>query len=367
MSEKMRVFVNKNIIFLPFLILLFFLIILHPEKVMHYPNYVDWKTIVALLGLLIITTGIKESSFLRSVAQKHLRRINNERELALYFILLSSILAMFLTNDIALFIILPLTLSFQELLQNDIKKIIVFEAISVNVGSSLTPIGNPQNLFLWHEWNISFINFIIKMIPLFMIQFLILIAFCWIIFPARRLMPKPHNNDTKINKNLFIFSAVLLLGYILSIEFEIYYTIVFVLFLYLFLFRDVLRKADYALIVLFVVMFIDFHLFSELSLISDFISQFNLKNPSSVFMLSLLSSQLMSNVPASIFMSKFSHEWFSIAYGVNVGGNGIVFASLANIIALRFINKKKMYLEYHKYSLHYLVITGGLIYTLFFL
>jgi len=63
----------------------------------------------------------------------------------------------------------------------------------------------------------------------------------------------------------------------------------------------------------------------------------------------------------------FFDNWFAIAYGVNVGGNGIVIASLAIIIALRFINEKKTYLEFHKYSLLYLAITGGLTYVLFFL
>ncbi|RLF61709.1 MAG: hypothetical protein DRN33_06510 [Thermoplasmata archaeon] len=66
-------------------------------------------------------------------------------------------------------------------------------------------------------------------------------------------------------------------------------------------------------------------------------------------------------------MSKFSHNWFSIAYGVNVGGNGIAVASLANLIALRFAGGKKIWADFHKYSLLYLIVTGVLAYVIFFM
>ena len=71
-----------------------------------------------------------------------------------FLILFSVLLSTFLTNDVTLFIVIPLTVGIQNLVKNDISKLIVFEAISVNVGSALTPIGNPQNLFLWYKWNI---------------------------------------------------------------------------------------------------------------------------------------------------------------------------------------------------------------------
>ncbi|MBW9221629.1 hypothetical protein KKP97_01070 [Methanothermococcus sp. SCGC AD-155-C09] len=71
----------------------------------------------------------------------------------------------------------------QNLLKNDLSKLIIFEAISTNVGSTLTPIGNPQNLFLWQKWNISFMAFIIKTSPLVVLLFAILLIFAWIVFP----------------------------------------------------------------------------------------------------------------------------------------------------------------------------------------
>jgi Na+/H+ antiporter NhaD/arsenite permease-like protein len=86
-----------------------------------------------------------------------------------------------------------------------------------------------------------------------------------------------------------------------------------------------------------------------------------------VFLFSGLISQFISNVPASVFVSKFSDNWFAITYGVNVGGNGLVFGSLANIIAMRLAKNKQIWLSYHKYSIPYFLITGGIIYVLFFI
>ena len=92
--------------------------------------------------------------------------------------------------------------------------------------------------------------------------------------------------------------------------------------------------------------------------------QLNQVGTGSVFVYSLLISQIISNVPAAVFLSKFSSNWLAIAYGVNVGGNGIVIASLANLIALRMVGDKKIWSRFHRYSLVYLSISACLIYFL---
>ena len=120
-------------------------------------------------------------------------------------------------------------------------------------------------------------------------------------------------------------------------------------------------------ILLFITMFIDFHLIGRMQVLSNFVNSFNLGSNSAVFSLSLFFSQITSNVPAGILMSKFSPNWLSIAYGVNIGGNGTAIASLANLIALRLAGGKKIWVDFHKYSLLYLVVTAGMAYVLFFL
>jgi|Deesub1362A_J573_1020465.scaffolds.fasta_scaffold00039_143 Na+/H+ antiporter NhaD/arsenite permease-like protein len=355
--------IKNNYILLPFVFLMIVLSVLYPQNIRDYHTFVDWRTLAVLTGLLVITTAIKESFFFLKMIKKFFKRIDNERKLALTLIILASFLSMFLTNDIALFIVLPLTLAFQMYLQNSLQKLIVFETISVNVGSALTPIGNPQNLFLWHQWNISFFSFVMNMMPLFVILFFTLLMFGLVVFPSRKLYFRMPENVVDSNDRLFYLSTVLLLLFILAVEFAFsYYALPIILLIYAIFFRNVLRKVNWLLIVLVGIMFIDFHIISQMHIVSDFINQFDLHNSATIFALSLFSSQIISNVPASIFMSKFTDNWLAIAYGVNVGGNGLFIGSLANIIALKFINN---WLEFHKYSLAYFILTGSLVYVVF--
>ncbi len=364
--EKFRAWIDKNFILIPFLIVLLILSILYPQEVPLYPEFIDWRTVVALVGLLTIVTGIERSSYFERFSVNVLRMADTELKLSVYLVAIAVLLSMFLTNDVSLFIIVPLTLALQRFVQNDVKRIVILEAIAVNVGSTLTPIGNPQNLFIWHQWRIPFFGFVITMMPLFILLFLVLMAFCLCSSSSKRLS-LIATGEKGYDKRLFALSLSLLFLFVLSIELRFsYYVLPFIFLAYLLTFRDVLKRTDWVLIFLFVVMFIDFRMIGQIGTIYEFVTSFKLSSPKNSFIFSILFSQFMSNVPASIFMSKFTDNWFAIAYGVNVGGNGTLIASLANIIALRYINIRENFVKFHKYSFLYLLITAFLTYLIFF-
>jgi Na+/H+ antiporter NhaD/arsenite permease-like protein len=277
-------------------------------------------------------------------------------------------LSIFLTNDIALFITVPLTLGLTSIIQNDVKKLIIFQAIAVNTGSALSPIGNPQNLYLWHKWNIGFLSFMWHMAPLVLLLTVILILFIWFSFPGKPLAFHNKTENKKTDFRLFYFSFLLLIAFVMSIEVgHSLAAFAIVIALYLMLYPRLFLKIDWALPLLFIVMFIDFHLLSQIPVVTKFVAQFNIGRPSGNFLSGILYSQIISNVPATIFLSKFSNQWQAIAYGVNVGGNGLVIASLANLIALRFVKRRSIWFDFHKYSLSYLLVTGVLAYLFFFI
>jgi len=360
-------FIRDEYMLSSFLFLLILLSLLYPYKIKNYPAFVDWRTIIALAGLLIIATGIKESGYFYNISRRILAKLKSERGLCLFLILLSALLSPILANDITLFIVVPLTLSLQRFLRNSIKKIVIFEAIAVNAGSSLTPIGNPQNLFLWSKWNSSLWDFILKMLPLVALLLLLLLLFAIFVFGNSKLKIESGIDKIYIKKDLFALSFILMAIYLVSFELRwTHYLLPIIFLLYFILYRDVLPKVDWLLLLIFIIIFIDFHLISEIRLVSDFVNMMDLTNSANVFGFSLLSSQIISNVPASVFLSKFSNNWFAIVYGINVGGNGVVIASLANIIALRIVKDKRIWFDFHKYSLIYLAMSGILVYALFF-
>ncbi len=368
-TQHVIYFIRKEIVLLVFLLLLVILALYNPNEIVNYPRFVDWKTIIALAGLLIITTGLKESGYFSLFSAKAINRFKSERSLSFFLILFAAFLSTFLTNDISLFIVIPLTFSIQDLVKNNISGLIVFEAIAVNVGSALTPIGNPQNIFLWHNWSISSLVFIMNMLPMVIVLLAILFVFIWFVFPDKRIKFSKESrvNGTKV-KGLFTLSVILIIAYLISFELQqVKLLLPLVFILYFVFYRKVLLKVDWLLLLLFIIIFIDFHLISTLPAVSKNVQLINLKSAGNVFLFSGLISQFISNVPASVFVSKFSDNWFAITYGVNVGGNGLVFGSLANIIAMRLAKNKQIWLSYHKYSIPYFLITGGIIYVLFFI
>ncbi|NOZ26875.1 MAG: anion transporter [Chloroflexi bacterium] len=323
---------------------------------------VDWTTIASLAGIITITTGIKESGLFEGVAGWALDRLASERSLALFLVSLTAVSSAFLTNDIALVIVVPFTLSLQGLLQNDIKKVVVFEGIAANVGSALTPIGNPQNMVLWRDWGISFLAFVWHMAPLALVSVPTLLLFAALVFRGRALHTH-RAGDTRYDRRLAIWSLGLLLGCVVAFEVGAsVYVLPAILLAYVALDRDVLGRVDWSIIFILTLMFVDFRILSEMKWVSRWVWALDLGHARGVFISSVWLSQAISNVPTAIFLSRFSHNWRAILYGVNIGGNGLATASLANLIALRMVPDRRIWMEFHKYSLIYLLITAVLIY-----
>lgn len=323
----------------------------------HFLAFVDWNTIMTLSGLLLITMGVKESGFFYFLAYRISRQIHNERLLALFLIFVSALLSMFLTNDIALFIIVPLTLSLQDIADNDYSKMVVFEALAVNVGSALTPIGNPQNIFLWRQWGISFPVFIKEMAPLVLLLSVLLFAFTFLAFPKKNIKPN-HFQHPRVNRKMFFLSAILLILFILAIElkYEPYFLII-VFFSFLLFYRRVILKTDWALIFLFIFIFIDIRLLCQLKQSQYLLHQSDFGNVKTLFFSGALLSQIISNVPATVLLSQYSSHFKIMAYGVNIGGNGFIIGSFANLIALNFLRSKNKYLIFHLYSIFFFFAT----------
>ncbi len=103
-------------------------------------------------------------------------------------------------------------------------------------------------------------------------------------------------------------------------------------------------------------MFIDFEMLNRLESIKNLMNSIQM-NFYNVLNISIILSQIISNVPAAIFMSHFSNNYLAIAYGTDIGGNGLLIGSLANIIALRFLKNPKAYIEFHKYSFPFFILS----------
>lgn len=337
------------------------LTLLHPDAVVTYPQRVDWATIAALAGLLMLTTGLEESGFLQRAAFELLTRMHTERHLALLLVGASAVLASALTNDIALFIVVPLTLGLHGMASLPTSRLVIFEALAVNAGSVLTPIGNPQNLFLWHRSGIAFHGFVGEMLPLALILLGVLGVFTVLAFPARPIDTHEDIAPPPLTRGLLWSSLALYPVFIVLLDLHRpWWALAVVAGVFLVGFRRVVLLVDWALIVVFVLMFIDLRLLAEQPWICVAVDAIGLSDPARLYLSGVLISQLISNVPAAILLAEHSEHWRVIAYAVNVGGFGFMIGSLANLIALRLLGDKRAWWSFHAYSLPFLAVSATL-------
>ncbi len=358
-------FIKQEALFFISLFLMITFSVCYPFDIKNYLSYIDFPTIRALVGLLLITTALKQSNIFEKIVIFILQKIQTERGLAFLLVFCSLFLSMIITNDISLFVVVPLTMAFDKFMRNDVGKIIIFEAIAVNVGSGLMPIGNPQNIFLFRNWGISFVGFIENLSVLFFIQTIILFVFVFFVFPNKPINIAKITNKNTVNKQLLISSIVLFVGFIVAMELHfVKYFLFLTISWYLFFYKKVFREFDYFLIFTFILMFIDFRILANLEVVKNYMNSFDLSNHQTIFNLSIIISQIISNVPATIFMSEFSKDYQALAYGVNLAGNGLLIGSMANIIALRFYPNSKIYIQFHKYSILFFVLSYLFLYGL---
>lgn len=331
--------------------------VLRPEKIPIYPDLVNWPTIGTLLGLMILTKGLELSGWLRRIGQEIVFHIGSVRILALFLISSSAVLAMLLTNDIALFVVVPLTLRLGELVKLPMRRLVIFEALAVNTGSLLTPIGNPQNIFLWQLSGVHFGVFVLHMLPPFVIAALCLLLLTLWAFPVKRMHMDDNQPLLLPRRPLLLASLLLYIPFLVLADLhQVAAGLTLVTVVFLVGFPQLLRKIDWPLLLVFVLMFIDLDLLAQYPVLG----YLNLTHAGALYLAGTLGSQIISNVPAAILLSRYSSDWVTIAWAVNVGGFGFIVGSLANIIALRIGRQPGSFAAFHAWSVPFFLVVGAL-------
>ncbi|WP_301003578.1 SLC13 family permease [Arsukibacterium sp.] len=344
---------------LTLLMLLPLLLWLQPTSVHGVIVLIDWHTVAALAGLMLLSRALEDSGYLARFAARLLPCCHSERLLALLLLVFAALLSAIVTNDVALFILLPVTLTIGRLTGVAVGRLIIFLALAVNAGSALTPIGNPQNLLLWQASGYSFWQFSLMMAPLALSLLLLILLLSCAAFSSRKLhIVVPHDNSAD-SRRLFGWS---LAGYpliILAMEYQLAPAAALaVLLIYTLFKRGVILGIDWLLLLVFMLMFIDLSLLAQLPLLQQLAMQL-VALPAGSYSGAALLSQLISNVPAAIFLQHFTNEWRALSWGVTVGGFGLAIGSLANLIALRLAKQPGLWREFHYWSLP--VFAGSLV------
>ncbi|MDU3802266.1 SLC13 family permease [Paraclostridium bifermentans] len=335
-------------------------------------SYIDFKVLILLFNLMVVVVAFKELKVLDSIAISLLRKCSTYTSISFVLVFITFLASMVVTNDVALITFVPLSMVVAKKSDINVLKIVILQTLAANLGSSFTPMGNPQNLFIYSFYNLDPNDFFKITAPLVILSVLFLSV---IILKSKQFKLDLHLEDIEIeNKKDVIFFSILFAIILLSVFHIVDYRLAFsiTLLTVLILNKKLLTQIDYSLLITFIGFFIFIGNISIMDSIRSFMVGI-LNSPQSTFIASILSSQIISNVPATMLLSGFTNNFKELLLGVNIGGMGTLIASLASVISYKiytneFKNDSSTYLKcFTFYNVLGLIVTIPIVYLILFI
>lgn len=343
-----------------------------------YISYIDFRTLAILFCLMSIVAGLRNIGVFDKLAERLLAKVHGIGGVTVILVCLCFFMSMFITNDVSLITFVPFAIIIMKKLNPDtdskwMLKVIVMQTIAANLGSMLTPLGNPQNLYLYGKAGIGIAEFLKIMLPYTVCAFALLMAWIGLAFMVRK-RKLSHDGKTEIKQNKGLgsdedkastkrqkdplgasgskwgkkdaewiekFTAYLILFVIslLAVSHILPYGVPFALvFLYLLLRdRKILTQVDYSLLCIFIALFIFIGNLGRIPAFSQLLSDILTGRE---VVTSVIASQVMSNVPAAILLSGFTDHIRELVIGTNLGGLGTLIASMASLISFKYVAKE---------------------------
>ncbi|MBC8562604.1 SLC13 family permease [Jutongia huaianensis] len=373
--KRILIFIKKETVLVVAILLAVISIIFIPPD-QQYPEYIDFRTLGILFGLMTCVAGVQQLGVFDRLAGMLLRKVSGRMAITSVLVMLCFFSSMLLTNDVALITFVPFSLILlqrkKELFDEKwILRIVVMQTIAANLGSMLTPIGNPQNLYLFGLAQMRIEKFILLMLPYSVMAFLVLIT--WIILASgisriyarndqkqdqttikniqdnkitfskedgrHQLSEEKHSEKSiSFSWKLWCYCVLFLLG--LFVVGRVLPWSVFTVFVLVFTFaadRKTLMKVDYSLLGTFAALFIFIGNLGRIEVFRQFLERM-IRGREMVT--SVLASQVMSNVPAAILLSGFTDAIPNLIVGTNIGGLGTLIASMASLISFKYIARE---------------------------
>lgn len=304
-----------------------------------YLHYIDFRVLCLLTCLMAVVAGLKSIGTFQWLTFQLLSRIHSGRILSITLVLLPFFCSMFVTNDVALIIFVPFTLMLMEQLEckRSIVPIAVFQTIAANLGSMATPVGNPQNLYLYAFYNLGIGEFFSVTLPLTAVSLIVLTLSSIPLLPKK--LPAQQLQSASISSTKQLLTYILLFALCLLTVFRVIpypITTAITVIVLLLVNRNLLKEIDYMLLLTFVCFFTVSENLGRIDSIRAFLQQLLQWN---ALMTAVGTSQIISNVPAAVVLSGFTDQWREMLAGVNIGGLGTPIASLASLITMKFYSR----------------------------
>ena len=334
-----------------------------------YAEYIDLRVLILLFCLMLVVAGIRQTGAFTVICEALLRKFRSIKAIGLVLVLLSFFMSMLLTNDVTLVTIVPFTLLMFDKITGEKKAraeivLLVLETAAANLGSMLTPMGNPQNLYLYSKFDLSISEFFGIIFPYSALSLILLTGSVFVFLPKLQT-EKPEGSSKiqgRVKPILFVvLFAVNMLTILRILDDKILLAIVVAAVLIAD--RKLFLQADYSLLLTFVFFFIFVGNLGSVPALSESLQRILQGNE---VIVSAALSQVISNVPAALLLSGLSDNVRGLMIGTNLGGLGTLIASMASLITYKFYagakgsSPKKYILVFTAFNVCYLAALGGL-------
>lgn len=316
-----------------------------------YISYIDFHTLAILFCLMCVMAGLQKIGVFRWIAEGLLKRVKYSIQLVLLLVLLCFVFSMVITNDVALITFVPFTFTMLGLLDEKQRKqlvipIVVMQTVAANLGSMLTPIGNPQNLYLYGKAGLSVGEFVWVMLPYTLFSLLLILVCCYVIYrmsgEQKSRLEITFNGQTTLEGKKIPLAVYLILFVLclLSVAHMISYGVMLLVVTAVIIGMDrkVLLQVDYSLLFTFIGFFIFIGNMGRIPAFSAFLQ--GIVEGNEVYT-GIAASQVISNVPAALLLSGFTDKYEALLIGVNLGGLGTLIASMASLISYKLLAKEE--------------------------
>lgn len=296
---------------------------------------VDTRVLALLFCLMATVGGLQQSGILARCAHALVLKASDLRSLSLALVTLPFFASMLVTNDVALLAFVPFAIAALTVADATalLPRIIVLQTIAANIGGMVTPMGNPQNLFLYTAFGIPTGEFFLALAPFALATLIALAAVC-LFFEKTPLAERTSLGSAAVKRKQATGYAALFCLCLAAVMRIVPYQAAFaiVLFALIAFDRAAFKRIDYGLLATFVCFFVFSGNIAAIPAISDSLSSAMETAP---FLTSAGASQIISNVPAAVLLAEFTDNWQALLLGVDLGGLGTPVASLASLIALK--------------------------------
>ena len=297
-------------------------------------EYIDWHVLVLLYCLMLVVGGLKKRRILDHCAVRLLQKCVSLRQITAALLLVTFVSSMLVTNDVALITFVPLTLIIGREAGLDVGKIIIWQTLAANLGSMLTPMGNPQNLFLYARYNFEIMTFLkVTLLPTCLAGGMLAV----LLLRQKDRALKVDLAAVKVERGLDL--GVLALLFLLCVAavfhwFDHWMLLAITVTAVLVLDRGLFRQIDYSLLITFGGFFIFIGNLTQFDFLNIIRDSF-LGSAAGTYFSGIAASQFISNVPAAMLLAAFTQQKEALLLGVNIGGLGTLIASMASVISYK--------------------------------